>query len=70
MWAPVDGAAGYVIAFRLVGGLEVDTVVRVGDVTSLTWDALGTGRFGAVSVAALNDEGLMSSLSPEFGLSE
>lgn len=67
-WMPVEGAAGYVVAFRLDDALEVDTLVRVGDVTSLTWDQMGAGRFGGISVAAVDAEGLMGALSPELAL--
>jgi len=67
-WEPVSGAVGYALDFRAAGGQEIARVVRVGDVTTLTWDAIGSGRFDAVSVAAIDAEGLMGPLSPELAL--
>jgi hypothetical protein len=67
-WSPVEGAAGYVLAFRRLDSLAVDEVVRLGAVTSLTWDAIADSRFGSVSVAAVDSEGLLSAFSPEFAL--
>jgi hypothetical protein len=67
-WEPVSGAVGYALVFRADGSQEIAHVVHVGDVTTLTWDAVGGGRFGAVSLAAIDAEGLMSPLSPELAL--
>jgi hypothetical protein len=70
IWSPVDGAAGYALAFRQQDALEFDTVIRVGAVTSLTWETIAAEQYTSVSIAAVDGEGLMSTLSPELTLSQ
>lgn len=69
-WQPVEGAAGYVVAFRLLDGLEYATLIHTGGETHLTWAEIAGGRFAYASVAALDAWGLIGPFAAEVRLGE
>ena len=69
VWTPVEGASGYLLAFRSTDQLEFSTTIRISDAaTSLTWAELATGRFSFVTVAAIDSNGFLGLPSPELKL--
>lgn len=68
VWAPVDGAAGYVIALRQPGALTYNQVLNVGPSNSLTWSGFTPERFETVAIAAVDGAGRWGPFSPELPL--
>lgn len=67
VWEPIPNASGYVVALRGATDLtyqrfEVNNPLA----TSVTWDGFVPERFAALAIAALDNEGLMGPLSPEY----
>lgn len=67
VWAPVEGAAGYVIALRQLNALTYNQILTVGaSPTSLTWSGFNPQRFEAVALATVDETGRWGPFSPEY----
>lgn len=67
VWEPVAGASGYVVALRRPNALEYEYFeVDNPMTTNITWDSFVSTRFVGLAISAIDSEGLMGPLSPEF----
>lgn len=64
VWEPVPGAASYIVALRRAGSLEVSTQFVVTEARTASWDRWWD--FEAVSISAVDANGLIGPLSDEY----
>jgi len=69
VWEPVPGASGYIVALHRDNALEYE-YFEVKDPlgTSITWEGFVSSRFNSLAISAVDGEGLMGPLSPEFAI--
>jgi hypothetical protein len=67
VWERVPGAIGYIVALRRPGSLSYNQYFPISE-TSTTWDGFVASRFISLAIAAVDDNGLIGPLSPEFGI--
>ncbi len=64
VWAPVEGAASYLIALRPPGSLIYSDQLPFDDSTKLAWD--GFSDYAAIAIAAKDSRGVVGPLSREI----
>ncbi len=66
VWEQVEGATGYIVALRRVGDVTFEQQFSAGTgTTAFDCDCFTSDRFRGISVAAINENGIMGPLSPE-----
>lgn len=67
VWEQVEGATGYIVALRRAGDITFEQQFSAGtDTTAFDCDCFTSDRFRGISVAAINENGIMGPLSPEI----
>lgn len=66
-WEKVPGAASYIVALRRPDGLIFSDYFETTDYQA-TWDKFVSSSYVSLAVAAVDSNGLMGPLSPEFGI--
>ncbi len=67
IWQPVEGATGYVVALRRAGDTYyAQRFPAVADTTAYDYDGFVSTRYTSLAVAAIDSNGIMGPLSPEY----
>ncbi len=65
-WKPIEDASGYIVALRQMASVNFDQVFMIGTAPEFIWPDLS--RYAFAVVAAVDREGRIGQLSPEFSL--
>src|SRR5690606_41403962 len=64
VWEPVEGATGYLVAFRRPGETTFENQIN-SSAGSTWWDCTCFADFSGIAVGAMNENGIIGPLSPE-----